>query len=418
MLASVTWYVPRIIDAQAERAVASAGAVVFRGPRAVGKTESALRLAASELRLDSADPRAALARTQPGSALDGATPRLLDEWQVVPELWNEVRHAVDDRRASGQFIMTGSAWPDDDRLLHSGAGRFRQVTVRTMSLAETGESTSAVSLAGLFEGDLRMAESATDFRGVVQRLVRGGWPGWLDADEPAAIARATSYVTDIAEHDFVTVAGPRRDPRRLVAFLRALAGLTAQPASYAAITRRMNEKFTNIGAAAVPELHDLAQRLYLVEDQPAWSPSLRSRTALLQTPSRHLADPSLAAALLSAGTDRLLSEPPTLGFIFESQVVHDLRVYAQAADSRGVFHYRDAKARDEIDAVVEASDGRWLAVEVKLGPAQVDAAAANLLRVTAKVSRPPSACVVVTPSGVAHRRPDGVMVVPLTVLGP
>lgn len=411
-------YVPRIVDDEISRALTASGAVALRGARAVGKTESARRLAASELRLDSSDPRALLARTQPGSALDGPAPRLLDEWQVVPVLWNEVRHAVDDRRATGQFLLTGSAWPNDDQLLHSGAGRFAQVTMRTMSLAETGDSTAAVSLAGLLSGDLPLAESAADFTALVGRLVRGGWPGWFDADETAAMSRARSYLTDIAEHDFPTVAGPRRDPRRLLAFLRALAGLSSQPASQAAITRRMNEDSAGVGAAAVPELFGLAQRLYLVEDQPAWSPTLRSRTALLQTPSRHLADTSLAAALLDAGTDRLLSEPSTLGFLFESQVVHDLRVYVQAMGGRGVFHYRDAKARDEIDAVVEASDGRWIAVEVKLGLGQVDAAAANLLRVVAKVSRPPEACVVVIPSGVAYRRPDGVLVVPLTVLGP
>lgn len=411
-------YVPRIVDDEISRSLSSAGAVVLRGTRAVGKTESARRVAASELRLDSTDPRAVLARAQPGSALDGAMPRLLDEWQVVPELWNEVRHAVDDRQATGQFLLTGSAWPNDSHLLHSGAGRFAQVTMRTMSLAETGDSTGEVSLAALFDDRVPLAESASDFAGLVRRLVRGGWPGWLGADEAVARSRAGSYLNDIAEHDFPSLAGPRRDPRRLLAFLRALAGLSAQPATYAAITRRMNEDSAGVGAAAVPELHDLAQRLYLVEDQPAWSPSLRSRTALLQTPSRHLADPSLAAALLGAGTDRLLGEPQTLGFLFESQVVHDLRIFAQAMGARGVFHYRDARARDELDAVVEASDGRWIAIEVKLGVGQVDAAAANLRRVTAKVSRPPEACVVVVPTGVAHRRSDGVLVVPLTVLGP
>ncbi|MEA5116331.1 MAG: DUF4143 domain-containing protein [Propionicimonas sp.] len=411
-------YIPRIVDEEIRSALNAAGAVVLRGSRAVGKTESARRVTASELRLDSSDPRAVLARAQPASALEGAAPRLLDEWQVVPELWNEVRHAVDDRRASGQFLLTGSAWPNDDQLLHSGAGRFAQVTMRTMTLAETGDSTATVSLADLFNGDLAVEESTTDFAALVRRIVRGGWPGWFDADETTASLRARSYLNDIAEHDFPTVAGPRRDPRRLLAFLRALAGLSAQPASQAAITRRMNQDATLFGAAAVPALFDLAQRLYLVEDQPAWAPSLRSRTALLQTPSRHLADPSLAAALLDAGTDRLLSEPTTVGFLFESQVVHDLRVYAQAIGARGVFHYRDSKARDEIDAVVEASDGRWIAVEVKLGASQVDAAAANLLRVVAKVARPPEACVVIIPSGVAYRRPDSVLVVPLTVLGP
>ncbi|GAA2183229.1 hypothetical protein GCM10009785_25930 [Brooklawnia cerclae] len=204
----------------------------------------------------------------------------------------------------------------------------------------------------------------------------------------------------------------------MVAFLRASAGLEAQPAPFAAMTRRIEaDSSIAVGPAAAPELFDFAARMHLVEDQPAWSPQLRSRSVLVQTPKRHMADPSLAAALLGAGTSRLLTEPRTLGFLYEGQVVHDLRVYAQAIGARGVFHYRDTKGRDEIDAVVEAADGRWIAVEAKLGESAVDAAARNLLRVTAKIARPPSACVVVVPTGVAHRRGDGVFVVPITVLG-
>lgn len=413
-------YRPRVVDAELAETLSSAGALLVQGARATGTTESARRLAASELRLDSAEPRALLAREQPATALPGDAPRLLDEWQLVPGLWNEVRHAVDDRNLPGQFILTGSASPDHDPLRHSGAGRFRHVLMRTMTFAETGHATGAVSLRGLFDGPPQdLPESQIDFPAVVNRLVVGGWPGWSARGEEAARAQTRSYVEDIAEYDFPIVGGTRRDPRRFSTFLRALAGLSARPATFAAITRRMQEYATDrVGSAAAPELHELAQRLYLVEDQPAWSPRLRSRTALLQTPTRHLVDPSLAAALLGAGSDRLLVERETLGFLFESQVVHDLRVFAQAMGARGVFHYRDAKGRDEIDAVVEAQDGAWLAIEVKLGEGAVDAAARNLLRVTAKIERPPLACVVMTPTGVAHRRDDGVLVVPLTVLGP
>lgn len=413
-------YLSRVSDAELERLASSSGAIVIEGARATGKTESARRLAASELRLDSADPLAVLARSQPSVALAGAVPRLLDEWQMAPGLWNEVRHAVDDRGRAGQFILTGSATPDDDPTRHSGAGRFGRVLMRTMTLSESGQSTGAVSLAGLLAGEpTPVAESELDLLSVVRRIVTGGWPGWVGSDEQDTVARVGSYLQDIAQHDFPTVAGPRRDPRRMTAYLRAIAALSAEPATFAALNRRMAEESIGpVGAAAASELHDLAERMYLVEDQPAWSPRLRSRSAAIQTPKRHLADPSLAASLLGAGSERLLADLNTLGFLFESQVVHDLRVYAQASGARGVFHYRDTKGRDEIDAVVEAGDGGWLGVEVKLGPEVVDAAAANLLRIAAKIEKAPLGLMIVIPNGVAHRRPDGVDVVPLSVLGP
>lgn len=365
------------------------------------------------------DPRAAVARIQPATALEGETPRLLDEWQVAPGLWNEVRHAVDDRSNPGQFILTGSASPEHDADRHSGAGRFTQILMRTMTLSETGHSTAEVSLSRLLAGEpTPVRESALDLPSVVRRIVTGGWPGWLDADEPTSMARASAYVEDIAQHDFPAVAGSRRDPRRMTAFLRAVAALSAEPATFAALTRRMSEEsIGQVGASAVPELHDFAERMYLVEDQPAWSPRLRSRTAAIQTPKRHLADPSLAAALLGAGSDRLFGDLNTLGFLFECQVVHDLRVYAQACGARGVFHYRDSKGRDEIDAVVEAVDGRWIGIEVKLGPDAVDAAAENLLRITAKMEKSPNNLMIIVPDGVSYRRPDGINVVPLSVLG-
>jgi len=413
-------YLPRIVDDEAREALASAGALVLRGARAVGKTETARQVAASELRLDSRDPLAILAREQPSVALEGKTPRLLDEWQFAPGLWNEVRHAVDDRKLRGQFILSGSAVPEEDGLRHSGAGRFQEVMMRTMTLFETGHSTGAVSLRALLKGSSpQTVESETDFRGVVQRIVVGGWPDWIDASEAAAQQRAFSYLSDVSAHDFVQLAGTRRDPRRLMAYLAGVAALSAHAAPLTAVTRRVPEE-TNlvIPENAATELHDLGRRLFLIEDQPAWSPRLRSRSTAVQLPKRHLVDPSLAASLLGAGTARLISERDTLGHLFESQVVHDLRVYAQAAGTRDVFHFRDLKGRDEIDAVVEGRDGRWLAIEAKLGESQTDEAAKKLLRLAAKFERPPLASVVIVPAGVAYQRQDGVFVVPLTTLGP
>lgn len=413
-------YQPRVVDAAMKRALNTSGAVVLRGARAVGKTETARQFANSVLLMDSSDPQAKLAQLQPEIALEGETPRLLDEWQIVPQLWNTVRHAVDDRQMQGQFILSGSVIPPHTESQHSGAGRFRQLMMRTFTLYESGDSTGQVSLAQMLEGaPLPFAKSSNDFISVINRLVVGGWPGWMRLSPRDARERAFSYLTDICEHDFGQAAGPHRDPRRLMNYLRAAAALVAQPAPYSAMTRRMEELAGSPTAAnAASELHDIAARLFLIEDQPAWSPELRSKTPSLQTPKRHLTDPSLAAALLEASPERLLGDLRTLGFLFESQVVHDVRVFAQAAGAHSVAHYRDSKGRDEIDIVVEKQGGAWIAIEVKLGVEAVDAAAANLLRVCAKMRRQPLAQVVIVPVGVAHRREDGVVVVPLTLLGP
>lgn len=412
-------YVPRIVDDELQRALKSAGAVLIQGARAIGKTETAKQQAASILRLDTADPRAVLARQDPSLALDGDTPRLLDEYQAAPGLWNAVRHEVDGRGLPGQFILTGSAVPTLDGIQHSGAGRVRRILMRTMTLQETGHSTGRVSLSKLLLGEEPgVEESEISLPELLERLVIGGWPGQLTL--PLSEARAThlSYVSDLATHDFIEIGGARRDPRRMEAFLRAVAGLVSQNATFAGITRRMRETETlTFGDKAVSELFDLAAQMFVVEDQEAWSPRLTSASAPSQTPVRHLADVSLACALLGAGVDRLLAEPATLGYIFESAVVHDLRVYADAAQARGVYHYRDTKGRDEIDAIVEGIDGQWLGIEVKLGQSACDEAAANLLRVAAKVARPPQALAVIIPTGIAHRRSDGVYVIPLSTLG-
>ena len=415
----MTAYLPRTVDSELARALRTSGAVLVRGPRACGKTETARQASASELRLDQAGAATTMAAMDPASALDGPTPRLLDEWQAVPDLWNAVRHAVDDRRQRGQFILTGSATPVDDATHHSGAGRIRSVTMRTMTLPERGLQAGHVSLTALLRDEAEPGPgtdaSVADY---ASWMVSGGWPGWLDLEPGDAQDAVRSYVQEMSEHDYPEVGGARRDPHRFHAFLAAYAGLIAQPASLAAVARRMETGAGAPSPALVPRLHDFAGRLFLVEDQPAWSPRLRSRTSLVQAPKRHLADPSLALALLGAGTDRVLADPETLGVVFESQVVHDLRVAAQAARTRGVFHLRDSKGRDEIDAVVEASDGAWLGVEVKLSHRAVDAAAANLLRVAAKVERPPAALAVIIPTGPVIRRPDGVWVLPLVALHP
>lgn len=414
-------YVPRIVDAELTGALSRLGAVEMKGARATGKTETALHHARSSIRLDQPGGLVDAIHNQPELALQGDTPRLIDEWQEVPSVFNAVRHRVDESRHKGMFILAGSAAPNDDLRRHSGAGRFARLVMRTMTLLETGHSSGAVGIGGLLAGrEVAPVENDATFTDVLERMVVGGWPGWWDASPVDARANANDYIDAAVEHDYPLLIDRRPDSRRFRAYLGAMAALVAQPATNAAIERYMQEELrvNYQGKSPVVELSDLASRMYLTEDQPAWSPKLRSATAAATKPTRHLADSSLAAALLGAGVDRLIAEPETAGFLFESQVVHDVRVYAQHVGARGVYHYRDQKNRDEIDVVVEGADGSWVGMEVKLGLRAVDKAAENLQRVAAKMVHPPAKLVVVVPHGPAYTRADGVVVAPLTTLGP
>lgn len=424
-------YLSRIIDAEMERALGSAGAVFLKGPRACGKSSTARQFAKSMIQLDRDSAEVNQVRMLPRLGVEGERPRLIDEWQAVPAIWNEVRHAVDEEEGKGLFILTGSATPDTVAHQHSGAGRIRTLVMRTMSLAErhagsrarAGTSTHAdsVSLAAIADGT-QEPSAGTDatVSDYANWIVASGFPEFFDADPLDAQDELESYVGAMSEHDYVEIGGARRDPRRFHSFLRAYATMLGQPATLASITRRIGE----LTGAAIPAaetvttLHDFATRLFLIEDQPAWSPRMRSKTAMVQLPKRHLADPGLAAALLGASPTKLLSDLETFGMFFESQAVHDLRVYSQHLRARGVFHLRDSKGRDEIDIVVELRDSGWLGFEVKLSHHNVDAAAEHLQRVATKVEQPPCALAVVIPSGPAYQRPDGVWVVPLAALTP
>lgn len=414
-------YIDRIIDDEVQRGLRVAGALVLKGPRACGKTRTAKQFARSFIQLDRDTPEAAAAAMQPALVLEGERPRLLDEWQVVPSIWNEVRHAVDDTAEKGQFILTGSATPDEVAHRHSGAGRVRSVVMRTLSLCERGVEAERVSLGKIIDGTQEhTAGTSLSVPDYAELLVAGGFPEFYALDPVDAQEAMESYMLEMSEHDYPQLGGPRRDPRRFLSFLRGYAGLVAQPATAAAIRRRIGE-LSGASAPPAPDtvnvLHDFATRLFLVEDQPAWAPSVRSKTSLVQMPKRHLADPALAAALLGVAPGYLLQDLETFGMLFESLVVHDLRIYAQHLRARGVFHLRDMKGREEIDAVVELRDGRWVGVEVKLSHHAVDHAASHLCSVAEKIVPEAAALIVVVPTGPAFKRPDGVWVVPLGALG-
>jgi predicted AAA+ superfamily ATPase len=415
-------YQPRVADAELAAMLQAAGAVVVEGPRACGKTQTALRAAASAARLDVDDAARAAGLLSPDLLLEGARPRLIDEWQLVPAVWNHVRRAVDDAGGRpGQFVLTGSAVPSDDATRHSGAGRFTRLRMRPMTLAEAGRSSAEVSLAALLAGDApRAGDSGLDIRDVAGLVAVGGWPALLGRPVDAALAANRGYLDETRRADLARADGVARDPENVGRVLRSLARHVSTQASARSIA-------ADVGGAEGPVDHHTVlaylaalSRVFVVEDLPAWSPALRSRTPLRAAPTRHFVDPSLAVAALGADPDRLLRDVETLGLLFESLVVRDLRVFAQALGAT-VSHYRDATGL-EADAVVERRDGTWAAFEVKLGPGSADDGARSLLRLAERVDADrhgaPAALVVVTGWGYGYRRSDGVCVVPAGALGP
>ena len=419
-------YRPRVVDDEVARRLRLLPTVLIEGPRGCGKTTTARRVADREILLDQdADARGHAAHgTLP---LDrGPFPLLIDEWQLAPQVWNRVRRAGDDMQSPGRFILTGSANPTDDITRHSGAGRVARVRMRPMSLHESGASTGAVSVASLFGGGAcsawREGAGRTDaeLRGVVEALCRGGWPACRTMSVGEAQEFLGLYIDEICRVDVPRINGVRHDPAAVRRTIVSLARHSAASPSGSALA-------SDIGGAR-PIAHetlaaylDALERVFIVEDQPAWSPHLASRSRLRKAPKRHLADPALAAAALGAGPQRLFDDREMLGHLFESMVVRDLRVYAQASGAE-VFHYLDSN-RLEADAIVQRPDGAWLAVEVKLGaPASVDAAAGSLLKLRHRVDTgrmgAPAKLLVVTATGYAHERSDGVAVAPLTLLGP
>ena len=401
--------------------MSAVGAVVVEGPRACGKTATARQIAASEVLLDvDVNARQAIA-VDPALVLDGPTPRLLDEWQIEPTIWNHVRRAIDGRPDPGQFILTGSAVPPDDITRHTGAGRISRLRMRPMSLFEAGRSAGSVSLAALLEGRVSASsDPGLTVSDLAEEVALGGWPGLRGRGVQDGLLAVRDYLDEVVRVDVVRVDGAQRDPNRVA---RLLASLARNVATHAAMTTLAEDTGGPDGPLkddTVREYLGALERLMVIEDQPAWAPHLRSRHRLRTAPKRHFVDPSLAVAALRATPDRLLRDLNLFGFLFESLVVRDLRVYAQAADAR-VSQYRDSGGL-EVDAIVETGDGRWMAFEVKLGQGQIDDAAASLLRFAERIDTArcgsPALLGVIVATGYGYRREDGVAVIPIGALGP
>lgn len=414
-------YRSRIVDSELQDLLEATGCVVLEGAKAVGKTSTAQQRAASAVMLDIDTNARRLADVDPGLLLAGPSPRLIDEWQLEPTVWNHIRHEVDGRGIPGQFILTGSAVPADDSSRHTGAGRMSRLRMRPMTLLETGHSSGEISLAGLLAGARPSAgDPGMTVAGIVDRICIGGWPVVAGLDPGPAQRAMRAYLDEIARTDIQRVDGVRRDPIRVARVLRSLARNVASQVSISTIAADAGDPDKPLERATVTDYLRSLERLLIVEDVPAWTPSLRSRARLRQASTRHFVDPCLAVAALRASPDRLLSDLNATGYLFESLVLRDLRVYLQHVGGH-VLHYRDSNDL-EVDLILETDDGRWAAIEVKLGSNAIDAAAATLLAFADTVDTSscgdPAFLAVATATGYGYTRSDGVAVIPIATLGP
>lgn len=419
---NVKKYLPRIIDKSLAKKLRYSGAVLISGPKWCGKTATATVASNSVIYMQDPDRGLAYmkaADTKPSILLEGKTPHLIDEWQMAPVLWDAVRFSVDQRQEPGQFILTGSAVPLDNATMHTGTGRISRLNMRTMSLYESKESNGSVSLADLFEGKaIEVSFSTLTIEDIAFAICRGGWPASVNIKGNDALELSRDYVEAIIQQDVSRVDGVEKNPKRVQLLLRSLARNIATMATNTTIIRDIEGDDIGISIPTLDTYLNALRRIYVIEDQPAWSPSMRSKTAIRTASKRHFTDPSIATAVLRTSPKALLEDFNTLGFLFESLCTRDMRVYAQANDGE-IFHFRDKNGL-EADMIISLNDGRWAAVEVKLGNKQIEEAAKHLKELARKIDDEkmgkPSFLMVVTGGEVAYQRPDGVYVVPIGCL--
>lgn len=418
-------YLPRIYDQVLRRKLDAKGAVLVEGAKWCGKTTTALQQAQSVLYLQdpaTKDQNLLLADIAPSELLKGETPRLIDEWQLAPKLWDAVRFEVDCRDAFGQFILTGSSVPPDlGAIAHSGTGRISRVRMRPMSLQESQDSTGAVSLKALFDGEeLAVEKVDAGLEDVAFVLCRGGWPRAVGLSEHVALQQAFDYTDAVVEADVSRVDDVSRNPHLVRLFMRSYARMVSSQGKLSEIRADMSASGTSISEKSLQNYLQALRRIFVIEDMLSWNPNLRSKTAIRTSETRHFVDPSIATSILGLGPADLIADLKTFGLLFESMCVRDLRIYADALDGE-VFHYRDRSGL-ECDAVVHLRNGRYGLVEVKLGGEKlVEEGAASLLKLKSRIDteamREPAFLMVLTALGpYSYMRKDGVAVVPLTML--
>jgi len=415
-------YLSRLCDFELQNALSTMGAVLIEGAKWCGKTSTAENVARSTIFMqdpDKAKSYMEIADTKPSLLLIGENPRLIDEWQMAPVLWDAVRFEVDKRGLAGQFILTGSSVPADNVTAHTGTGRFARILMRPMSLYESKESNGTVSLADLFAGKHEI-EGVSDLsiEQIAFALCRGGFPATIYQPEAIALRMSVDYIESVINQDVSRVDGVEKNPNRVRLLLRSLARNIATMASVQTILKDIESTETNISDKTFSMYYNALRRIFVIEDMPAWAPSLRSKTAIRTSPKRHFVDPSIATAVMRINPNAVLQDFEYFGFLFEALCARDVRVYAQQNDG-DVFHYRD-KSGLEADMIVQLRDGRWGAIEVKLGNKQIEQAVDNLLKLKERINTDkiyePSFLVVLTGGQYAYRRKDGVLVIPVGCL--
>ena len=416
-------YRQRVVDSEMAEALAASPAVVVEGPRACGKTWTGRRFARSEVLFDATSASRLAAQVAPGELLAGPVPRLLDEWQLAPDIWNAMRRVCDDRGAAGQFILTGSANPPDDTTRHTGAGRILRVRMRPMSLHESGESDGSVSLGSLLASEPCSAtEAALQLPDIVELVCRGGWPGLLGDRPPVAQRRLRSYLDEISRTDISRVDGVARDPDGVRRLLLSLARNASTEATLKTLGTDASINGDQLHTETVKSYLGALRRLFVVEELRCWRPHLRSRAELRSRPKRYFVDPSLAVAALRTNRDALMGDLGFFGQLFESLVLRDLRIYAQSRDWE-LSYYRDSSGL-QVDVVLTSLDyQQWAAAEIKLGGEALvlqGAQALRKLRDKVDTSRmgEPAKLMVITAGGYGYEFPDGIAVVPITALSP
>ncbi|WP_400241150.1 ATP-binding protein [Methanomethylophilus alvi] len=418
-------YRPRIVDSALKRKLRGKGAVLIEGPRWCGKTTTAEQVSKSILSTDdpnTIDANRTLSDIDPERLLTGEQPRLLDEWQVAPKLWDAVRHHVDRHKGQGQFVLTGSSVPTDmSETVHSGTGKFGRIVMRPMTLFESGDSTGEVSLASLFESQQVSGCSELDLDRLVFLICRGGWPESADMDDDIALNQAFDYIDAVIKIDMSRVGGIKRDPQKVRTLLRSYARNQGSQISQASISADISSNdVTSVSEETVSEYLQALRKLYVVEDMKAWNPNLRSKTMIRTSDTRYFVDPSLATASLRIGPRDLMNDLDMLKSLFEALAVRDLRVYAESLDG-DIYHYKD-NLDNECDIVIHLRDGRYALLEVKLGgKGLIEEGVTTLKGVlrridTDKMGEPAFMAVVTGTERYAYRRDDGILILPLGAL--
>ena len=419
-------YMPRVVDDTIKQYLSTFGAICIEGPKWCGKTWTSSFHSESEIMIGNPSnnfQNRRLAELSPDLVLDGETPRLIDEWQEVPSLWDAVRYEVDRRALKGQFILTGSATPKRKGILHSGAGRIGKLRMRPMSLFESGDSGGTVSLKELCDGKIDPAFiGEVDLNRLSQLIVRGGWPATLDIPAAQSHLLPEAYINAVLDDDVFRLDDVKRDTKKMRTLLRSL----ARNESTTATNRTLRNDIREIGESdidsnTVTAYLDIFERLFITDNQPPFSSNIRSSTRLKKASKRHLADPSLSCSLLKITPEKLIGDLTTFGFMFEALCQRDLKIYAESFGA-SLYHYQDYANR-EIDAVIELHDGSWCAFEIKLGANAIDEAAENLIKIKNAIQAdggilPKIMCIICGMSNAAFQRPDGIFVVPITALRP